>query len=247
MAKCIYFLVFSLAVVGCQSAKTNEIPQNFTSKNLKIEKIGDQVYQHTSYLNTESFGRVACNGMIVFDGKEAVIFNTTTDDASSAELINWVQKSLHCKIKAIIPTHFHADCLGGLAEFHKRGIPSYASNTTIQLAQSKNVTVPKNGFADVFEWQVGSKKVLAEFVGEGHTRDNVIGYFPDEKIMFGGCLIKEVGASKGNLEDANVLAWPATVANVKTKHPEVQLIVPGHGKSGGMELLDYTIKLFAPQ
>ncbi|RDC62750.1 subclass B1 metallo-beta-lactamase [Adhaeribacter pallidiroseus] len=247
MVKHFYYLWISLVLMGCQSAKTNENPSNFTSENLRILKIGEQVYQHTSYLNTESFGKVDCNGMIVFDGKEAVIFNTTADDVSSAELINWVQNSLHCKIKAIIPTHFHADCLGGLAAFHQQGIPSYASNATIQLAQAKNVTVPKTGFADLLELKVGDKQVLTEFLGEGHTRDNVIGYFPSENMMFGGCLIKEVGAGKGNLEDANVSAWPATVNQLKAKYPDVKLIVPGHGKSGGTELLDYTVKLFSGQ
>jgi metallo-beta-lactamase class B len=244
MVKYLWLVVFSL-LLNCQSAKNQNKDQSFTSENLKIQKIGDHVYQHSSFLNSESFGKVDCNGMIVFKDKEAIIFNTTTDDASSAELINWVKNTLHCEIKAVIPTHFHADCLGGLAEFHKQGIASYASNATIQLAQAKNITVPKTGFADLLELQVSDKQVLTAFFGEGHTRDNVIGYFPDEKIMFGGCLIKEVGAGKGNLEDANVADWPATVSQLKAKYPEVKLIVPGHGKSGGPELLDYTIKLFS--
>ncbi|QNF35388.1 subclass B1 metallo-beta-lactamase [Adhaeribacter swui] len=247
MLKYLSVLVFSCILLSCQSAKNHESDKSFTSENLKILKIGDQVYQHTSYLNTESFGKVDCNGMIVFSGKEAVIFNTTTSDATSAELINWVKNTLGCQIKAVIPTHFHADCLGGLAEFHRQSIPSYANNTTIQLAEAKNITVPKNGFTGLLHLQVGHKKVLTEFIGEGHTPDNVIGYFPEEKIMFGGCLIKEVGAGKGNLEDANVTAWPTTVNQLKTKYPDVKLIVPGHGKNGGPELLDYTVKLFSAQ
>ncbi len=67
---------------------------------------------------------------------------------------------------------------------------------------------------------------------------------PLEDIMFGGCLIKEEGAGKGNLAEANVEEWPNTVRKVKMKYPEVKKIIVGHGKSGGIELLDYTIKLF---
>ena len=76
-------------------------------------------------------------------------------------------------------------------------------------------------------------------------RSNVVGYFPEDKVVFGGCLIKTVGAGKGNLEDANVAAWPATVSKVKATYSKAEIVIPGHGKTGGTELFDYTIKLFA--
>ena len=86
--------------------------------------------------------------------------------------------------------------------------------------------------------------MVAEFAGEGHTKDNIIGYFPSENVMFGGCLIKEIRAGKGNLEDANVNDWSATVEKIKQEYPKTKIVIPGHGKYGGTELLDYTIKLF---
>jgi len=238
------YLLLSLAILfcGCKSAKISD--KSFTSKTIVIQKLKDHVYQHITYLNSPTFGRVSCNGMVVFDKGEAVIFDTPIDDSTSAELIGWVRDSLKSKVIAIIPTHFHEDCVGGLAEFHKRGIPSYATNQTIASAKSRNFKVPQNGFDNLKEFQVGSKKVIAEFNGEGHTRDNIIGYFPSEKVMFGGCLIKEINAGKGNLEDANVNAWPATVTKLKSKYPDTQVVIPGHGKLGDTALLDFTIKLF---
>jgi metallo-beta-lactamase class B len=62
--------------------------------------------------------------------------------------------------------------------------------------------------------------------------------------MFGGCLIKEMNATKGYLVDANVKDWSATVERVKKEYPKVKVVVPGHGKFGNEKLLDYTIKLF---
>ena len=58
--------------------------------------------------------------------------------------------------------------------------------------------------------------------------------------MFGGCLIKEMNATKGYLHDANVKDWSATVEKVK-EYPHVKVVVPGHGKYGDVKLLDYTI------
>ena len=106
------------------------------------------------------------------------------------------------------------------------------------------MSIPQNGFDDVLELPVGNEKVHIEYLGEGHTRDNVVCYVPSDQVLFGGCLVKGVGASKGNLEDANVEAWPRTVANVKDTFPDAKIIVPGHGAPGGQGLLDYSKELF---
>lgn len=218
----------------------------YSSDSLIIKKIAPHVYQHISWLQTESFGRVECNGMIVAGKNEALVFDTPANDESSAELIRYVSNLLHCNIKAVVATHFHEDCVAGLKTFHDRQIPSYANHLTIEFLKKKEPgsQLPQNGFTDSLELKVGDKKVYAAFYGEGHTKDNVIGYFPGEQVMFGGCLLKENGAGKGNLGDANVKAWPATIKKIKERYPEVKIIIPGHGKTGGAELLDYTMKLF---
>ena len=65
--------------------------------------------------------------------------------------------------------------------------------------------------------------------------------------MFGGCLIKELDASKGYLGDASVADWSSTVERVKKEYPNVKIVVPGHGEYGNNKLLDYTINLFKTQ
>lgn len=69
-------------------------------------------------------------------------------------------------------------------------------------------------------------------------------YFPGKNILFGGCLLKEIDASKGYLGDANVAEWSNTVEKVKAAYPNVKIVIPGHGDYGDGKLLDYTIKLF---
>ncbi|WP_159472806.1 subclass B1 metallo-beta-lactamase [Dyadobacter sp. 3J3] len=223
---------------------SKEADRGINSDKIIIQKVTDNVYQHITYFQSQTFGRVACNGTIVFNKNEAVVFDTPVDDSTSLILINWVWDSLSCKVTAVIPTHFHEDCLGGLAAFHKKGIPSYASNQTIKFEKAKNYQIPQNGFDNLLELKVGGKNVKAEFNGEGHTRDNIIGYFPSDKVMFGGCLIKEIETTKGNLEDANVVAWSETVTKLKRKYPDTKVVITGHGKTGNTVLLDYTIKLF---
>ncbi len=144
----------------------------------------------------------------------------------------------------MIPTHFHDDCLGGLNAFHAHGIPSHAHERTLALARANGEEVPQHGFADTLVLRVGQERITATFHGEGHTKDNVVGYFPSEQVLFGGCLIKEMEASKGYLGDANLAAWSSTVEAVKKAYPDVRVVVPGHGTPGDSELLDYTIGLF---
>ena len=259
-------MIFILSGMLFISCKTSSIKQNQTnetitsaeskslkndsivykSDNLIIQKLSNHVYEHVSFLNTNSFGRVDCNGMIVVNEAEAIIFDTPSDDEGSEELIKYVTEKLQCKIKAIIPTHFHEDCVGGLEKFNAYNIPSYASNKTLELLKNRNRTFSKpiKGFDDSLSLRIGNKAVYAEYFGEGHTKDNIVGYFPEENAIFGGCLIKSVDATKGNLADANLSIWSTTVRKLKQKYPQAKIVIPGHGKWGGTDLLDYTIKLF---
>ena len=232
----LFILIF---LNGCKQDRS--ATNSYESEYLKIEKVGENIFKHISYLNTKNYGKVPCNGMIYFNKNEAIIFDTPTNDIASAELINWIGEK---NIKAVIATHFHVDCLGGLKTFHSNGIKSYASKLTIELAKQNNEELPQNGFDKKLEIKVGNEIVLAKHFGQGHTKDNVIGYIASTKTMFGGCLIKALGAGKGNLADANINDWPITVSKIKRELPELKKVIPGHGKNGGKELLKYTIDLF---
>lgn len=247
--KTLLIIVISITNLNCSSQNRNAFKPKevYKSRDLIVTQIAENSFEHTSFLQVKDFGNVPCNGLIVRNSNEVVVFDTPTNDKSSEELIKWIKETLHCKINAIIPTHFHNDCLGGLKAFDEHNIPSYAYFKTIELAKENNLVVPKNSFKDSLILKVGNEKTIAKFFGEGHTKDNVVGYFPGENIMFGGCLIKELNAGEGYLGDANVADWSGTVEKVKKEYPNVKIIVPGHGEYGNKKLLDYTIKLFKTQ
>ncbi len=248
----IKFIALSLSFLSLISCKTNTEKQTFQSKkvfespDLIITQITENTFQHTSFLNTESFGKVPCNGLIVKSDNEVVIYDTPTTEKKSEELIQWINKHLKSKINAVVATHFHEDCVGGLQAFDKNNIPSIATFETIKLAKEHHFQTPKIGFKNDTIIKVGHLKTEAKYFGEGHTKDNIVGYFPSEKVLFGGCLIKEINATKGYLGDANEKAWSQTVTKVKEEYPDVKVIIPGHGEIGDQKLLDYTIALFKP-
>jgi metallo-beta-lactamase class B len=242
-------LLIIMILVGALSSNSQKLPGFkikviYKSNDLIITQIAENSYEHTSFKQTNDFGNVPCNGLIVSNSNEAIIFDTPTNNKSSEALIKWIQDTLHCKINAVIPTHFHDDCLGGLQAFEDNNIASYANFKTIELAKESNAVVPKNSFRNSIILKVGKQNVIVKFFGEGHTKDNVVGYFAKDNVLFGGCLIKELNAGKGYLGDANVVDWSSTVAKVKKAYPQVKIVVPGHGEPGNKKLLDYTIKLF---
>ncbi|WFB69443.1 CHM family subclass B1 metallo-beta-lactamase [Chryseobacterium sp. WX] len=249
ISKNILVILFSLIMLSCSTQSKNSFKAKkiYESKTLIITQISENCFIHTSFKQTNDFGNVPCNGLIVKDYHETVVFDTPTNDKSSEELIQWINENLDSKIKAIVPTHFHDDSLGGLMAFHKKNIPSYSYVKTIELARENNFVIPENSFTDSVILKVGNKDVIAKFFGEGHTKDNAVGYFPNENILFGGCLLKELEAGKGYLGDANVSAWSNTVEKVKKEYPDVKIVVPGHGDYGDGKLLDYTITLFKGQ
>lgn len=237
-------LLLAFALVSCQTKSDETVL--YETEHLIIRQLSDHVFQHISYLSTDDYGKVPCNGMIVIKDNEAIVFDTPTNVESSVELVRYLTETAGYHVKAVVATHFHLDCVAGLAEFHSKQIPSYANNRTIDLlkAHDPDAVLPQQGFEEVLELNVSGDVVAVNFFGEGHTRDNVVGYYPAEKAVFGGCLIKEMGAGEGNLADANVPAWPQTIENIKNAYPDAEIVIPGHGDIGGTELLDYTIQLF---
>lgn len=247
--KALLVIIISMTGSNCTSQKKDSFKAKevYKSDELVITQIAENSFEHVSYKQTNDFGNVPCNGLVVRNGNEVIVFDTPTNDKAAEVLIRWINDTLHCKINAVIPTHFHDDCLGGLKAFDDHTIPSYAYFKTIDLAKEKNYVVPKNAFRDSLVLKVGNESIVVKFFGEGHTKDNVVGYFPADNILFGGCLVKELDAGKGYLGDANVADWPATVEKVKRQYPNVKIVVPGHGEYGNKKLLDYTIKLFKVQ
>lgn len=243
------FAVISLTCLNCGSSKQDsfQTKEVYQSKDLIVIQISENAFKHISFLQTNDFGNVPCNGLIVRNGNEAIVFDTPTSNETSEELIRWIKEKLQCKINAIVPTHFHNDCLAGLKAFHENDVPSYAYIKTIELAKGSDLVLPQNSFRETLKLKVGDESVIVKYFGEGHTKDNVVGYFPSENVLFGGCLIKELDASKGYLGDATIAEWSPTVERIKKEYPNLKIVVPGHGEHGDGRLLDYTIQLFQAQ
>ena len=131
--------------------------------------------------------------------------------------------------------------MGGLAYLQKIGIESYANQLTIQIAKSKNLPIPAHGFNDSLLFKLGNKNIDCYYLGAAHTKDNIVVWIPSEKILFCGCMIKEMDAKNpGNMADGDLNEYPKTLEKVLTKFQQAKIVIPGHGAFGGIELIKHT-------
>ena len=93
------FVLIMLGIYGCESQESNILYQ---TDNLKIAKLTENSLVHISYLDTDDYGKVACNGMIAMDDGEAIVFDTPTNDLASEELIHWIETQASCKVIAVV-------------------------------------------------------------------------------------------------------------------------------------------------
>jgi len=236
--------LFFLILIGAVLSRCSPSNEIYKSDLIEIWKLTKNTFIHTSYLQTNDFGKVPCNGLVYINGNEAMVFDTPTTDTASSELIHWVETTYGVSIKTVFISHSHEDCLGGLQAFHKAGIPALAHEETIQLSKDSRKEIPTTSFTDQHRTPIGNAYVISLFLGQGHTVDNSVSYIEAEKVLFGGCLIKALNANEGYTGEANLPQWSTTVLNVKNRFTDVKYVVPGHGESGDVDLLEYTIKLF---
>ena len=95
-----------------------------------------------------------------------------------------------------------------------------------------------------FTFSIGTTKIETFYPGAGHAPDNIVIWFPNDKVLFGGCFIKSTEAENiGNLADANVGMWSIALKSVKRKYKKPNFIIPGHQSWESLESINYTLRL----
>jgi metallo-beta-lactamase class B len=214
------------------------------SSDIELIELSENAYVHVSYSDLPQFGRVSLNGLIYINGNEAFLFDTPMTDSLTKVLFLWLKDSMKLNITGFIPNHWHADCMGGLRFLQTQQIESYANQMTIDIAKSKNLPVPTQGFKDSLQLKLGDKLINCYYLGAAHSLDNIVVWIPSEKILFAGCMIKSLNSKDlGNTVDGNLISYPNTIDKLTVKFPTAKIVIPGHGQFGGLELIAHTQEL----
>ncbi|MBN2502440.1 MAG: MBL fold metallo-hydrolase [Anaerolineales bacterium] len=249
--------------------ETNPIPTFINvalDAELSIKQISPNAYEITHAYPWPA------NALLVemADGS-LVLVDTPYTPAATQQVIEWAEARFGERQITAINGHFHVDNLGGNAYLVEQGIPVYGSDLTVQLLAERGeanraqtvawlensgqqhyadghaaipLVPPTHTFPleDGLKLQFGDKVVQIIYPGPAHSLDNVVVYFPDYRLMFGGCMIQS-GEEIGNTADADLEAWPASVEHLRQY--DFDILVPGHGDRLDPALLDHTLDVLA--
>jgi glyoxylase-like metal-dependent hydrolase (beta-lactamase superfamily II) len=229
--------LLSFSTLGISMAQA--APNEESVPKLSIAPLADNVYLHQSFQRVKVFGLVSANGLVVMNEGKAFIVDTPWSESDTAALVDWIKEQGY-QLVGSVSTHSHEDRTAGIGWLNAHSIPTFASELTNQMLKESNKPLASNPFvlplASLFDGQLE-----AFYPGGGHALDNVVVWLPQSNILFGGCLVRSLDStSLGYTGEAVLTEWPTSAVKVLAKYPDVELVVPGHGKSGDKQLLIHT-------
>ncbi|MEN9303714.1 MAG: BlaB/IND/MUS family subclass metallo-beta-lactamase [Bacteroidota bacterium] len=234
------------AVVGNVTKINNsDLIQSSIEENLGLHishLVGDY-YVFTTYkqLNNQPF---PSNGMYCVTADGVILFDTPWDTTQFQPLLDSIQSKHQKKVVMAIATHFHDDRTAGLEYYSTQGIKTYTSKLTYDLCLQNGEKQPTFYFINDTTFTLGKHQFSTYYPGEGHTKDNIVIWCEDAKILYVGCLVKSTeNKGLGNLADANLNEWAATIKKVMKKYPKVHFVIPGHFSWSNKKALKHTLKL----
>ncbi len=243
------------------------------SGDVEVIQLTSTVWLHTTWKEIDK-KRVSANGLILDTSAGPVLVDTGWTEVQTRQLIAWAKKRFNKPVYSAIITHAHEDRMGGANVLKRAAIPIYAGQATLEQTQKQNGSVQdslsqfqkQNGSASdslaqakAQKWskpdslftgqkvlKIGQEKIELYFPGPGHAPDNIVVWLPDQRLLFGGCLIKsKADTDLGFTGDADKRAWPAALQRVDRHCVKASIVIPGHGSWGGPDLIDHTFALLA--
>lgn len=210
---------------------------------LEITPLHEKLYVYTTY-HTYEGQKVSANAMYLVTDNGVVLFDTPWDQAQNQPLLDSIERRHHLKVIKVFATHSHEDRAGGFGFFNKKGIPTYASTQTNELLRSEHKPIASHTFEKGAKFRIGAEKFQIDYFGAGHTKDNLVIWFPKYKVLNGGCLIKSAEAKGlGFVGEADLKAWPKTISAIKKEYKVIQQVVAGHDNWKTPGALDKTLEL----
>lgn len=213
-----------------------------SGQKLLISEINDSTFVYTTF-NTYKNQQVPANGLLKVTSTGVIMIDTPWDTTQFQPLLDSVFSRFNRPVNLVIATHAHDDRTAGLNYYKLKGIPTFASLATAQICFENKAPQPEFTFLKDTLFNLNGTLIQTYFPGAGHTPDNIVIWFPNDKVLFGGCFLKSIDATDlGNLSDANMGAWPFSISNAKDRFEKAKVIIPGHG-SWEQNAIKHTQKL----
>ena len=210
---------------------------------LQISYLTGDFYIYTTYHSYKG-NPVSANGLYLVTNEGVVMLDTPWDTTQFQPLLDSIENRHHQKVVMCIATHSHEDRTGGLEYYRSKGIKTYTTIQTDKICKEKNEKRAEFLILNDTVFTIGHRTFETYFPGAGHAPDNIVIWFPAEKILYGGCLVKSTQAiDLGYLGDANTQFWPDAIQNIQYKFPKPAFVIPGHQDWSNINSLSHTLGL----
>jgi cyclase len=209
-----------------------------------LEKLADGVW---AYIQPD--GSWMINNMGLIDGPDgAVSIDVTSTERRTLGYLDTVGAVAN-PIRRVIYTHSHPDHCNGasllpdaeiiahenVAEELRRTPPPAAHIFRPFVQGAVTARMPSTAYAEKLDLKVGDRSVeLRHPARTSHTAGDTYVWLPAERILFAGDLIFNGGTPF--VLSGSPAGWLATIDELAALEPAI--VVPGHGPTGGAELLE---------
>lgn len=183
------------------------------------------------------------NSGIISSDSLLLVIDTKMDDAAKS-LFDTVQKLAGKRPILVINTHWHPDHVGGNKLYKKEQIMAGGSYKIEDWTKESGAeSLPGRWVKDELVIPMGTDTAIVFNLAKNvHTPSDVMVYFKQRQILFGGDVILNQ-QSPALLGNASAMAYMDVLYDVAIKYP-VKMIVPGHGSTGGPEVITNFLAYF---
>jgi len=245
---------------GCQFGRRGDRePQALA--DLQFTELSDDVVVATS-------SPFAANSLLVRTADGTVILLDTPFTPHDTEaLIEWARDRWGAYPAFAVNSHWHLDASGGNQVLLAHGAEVIASKRTTELLEQRGAKM-KAGMLEYFAErdpstrteleqfqptpasrvlevgertvvQLGGEEIWLIYPGPSHSVDSIGIYFPQRRLLYGGCAVRSDGKFI-NRDEADFTNWADAVERFAALEPLT--VIPGHGIRFDPQMLTETIE-----
>jgi metallo-beta-lactamase class B len=236
------FLILLVGLTGCCSAFAENpaigpglaVPDmEQIAPGVYVKQLAPDVWVDT-FIGKAEGAPYPANGLLLVSGDLSVLVDPGWAPEQTKALLAFAKERLGRPVKKAVITHWHEDRAAGIAVLRAEEIETIALDLTAEALAKKSRPVPEHLFTRAQLPYSDPMGFEIFYPGPGHTADNIVVYLPKQKILDGGCFLKSANVTGlGNLEDADLVAWPKSLQNLAERYPEAKVVIPGHGPIAG--------------
>lgn len=233
-----------LLCLGLFCLSSLAVAAQIRESEIEVVPLAKNYYVHTSF-NLYKGQLVPSNGLVVVGDTSVLLIDTAWGSLQTEQLLAWIKQELKKPVSYCVVTHAHEDRTGGYQVLQQNNIPIIAASQTAALSEALGRPLQGITYAGDTTIALAGVKGDIYYPGKGHSPDNQVVWFADQKILFGGCLVKSTQATNmGNIAEADLQAWPQSIRQLYQKYgAAVRYVVPGHQQWGDVQLLTHTLEL----